>query len=289
MPTSGTLGWLALTLRDHAGLVAQASALAAGLVLLAVAVRTRPRPLEGVSPHVAQDGAHIALRAAVLLPLTAWLLATLDDAVTRFVPGLRVDLLGALPTPAQFVAYVVLVDLVDYGVHRTFHVVPWLWKFHAIHHAQTWVNPLTTTRTHPVELVLKRIVTWAPLLVLGGPHQLWPVWVAIDGFWGFFVHSGLPVSLGPLRYVVVSPTFHAIHHSAARQHRDVNLGERLSVWDTLFGTARHDAEGVVITGVDDATFPLETEAGLAAAARTWMMQFAYPFRQLWIGRRSRSS
>lgn len=268
----------------HAGLVAQALALAGGLLLSGVVLRLRP-PADGrARAHVGQDLAHVAFRAAVLLPTTALALGALDDAVTQHAPMLRVDLLGALPAPARLVAWIVLADLLDYAIHRAFHASPWLWEFHAVHHSQTWVNPLTTTRTHPVEILVKRVVTWGALLLFGGPDHPWAVWVALDGFWGFFVHSGLRTTLGPLGWLVVSPHFHALHHSSDPAHRDVNFGERLALWDTLFGTAKRDVEVVRATGVADPSYPVETEGTLGGIARAWWAQLVYPFVRL-AGRR----
>jgi sterol desaturase/sphingolipid hydroxylase (fatty acid hydroxylase superfamily) len=266
-------------LTDHPGLVGQVIALLGGLLLLLIALRARPRPAS-VRANVAQDFAHIAFRAAVLVPITALVLGALDHGITAFAPFLRVDVLGRLPMPSQFIAFVVLADLIDYGIHRLFHAVPWLWQFHAVHHSQTWVNPLTTTRAHPLEILVKRVLTWAPLVILGGPDQPWLLWVALDGFWGFFVHSGLRVPLGPLKYVIVSPEFHAVHHSQALAHRDTNLGERLAIWDVVFGTARFDVVEVPQTGVDDPSFPIERDAHPQGVVRTWLAQFVYPFRQL---------
>jgi sterol desaturase/sphingolipid hydroxylase (fatty acid hydroxylase superfamily) len=243
-------------------------------VLTLVAVRWRIPSSTRWHANVALDLAHVVFRALLVVPLTALLFAILDTTTS----SVRLDLLAPLPFAVQLLLYVVLVDLFEYGVHRVFHRVPALWQLHAIHHSQRWVGPLTTTRTHPVELIIKRVLSWAPLLVLGNPTADWVVWIAIDGFWGFFVHSGLPITFGPLGRVIVSPRFHTVHHAEARAYHDSNFGERLAIWDVLFGTARFDAPADATTGIDDPDFPVEREADLRSVATTFTAQLAYPFR-----------
>jgi sterol desaturase/sphingolipid hydroxylase (fatty acid hydroxylase superfamily) len=263
-------------LAAHPGAVGELLALLGGLVLLAIVVRARGWTPQGRA-SVAQDAVYIARRAVLDVPLTALALAGLDHAVTAFAPWLRLGLFDRLPAVAGFLAWFLLVDLLGYGIHRLFHL-PRLWPFHAIHHAQPWLNPLTTTRTHPVEIVAKRLLTWAPLAVFGHPDQPWLLWVALDGFWGFFVHSGLRVSLGPLKYVIVEPGFHAVHHSRAPEHHGANYGQRLAIWDLVFGTARYDVGEVTSVGIDDAEFPVETATDARSLVRTTVAQLVYPLR-----------
>lgn len=267
--------WIAVLLA-HADTVARGAAFGAGLAMLAFVVRRREPTASSVRAHVEQDLAHAALRTALVVPLVGLALSMLDRAVTEHAGFLRLSLLARLPSVLQLVLGVVVVDLLEYGVHRLFHGVPWLWRLHAVHHSQTWVNPLTTVRTHPLEIAIKRGLLWAPWVVLGSPSQPWPLWIALDGAWGFFVHSGIDIDLGPLGWIVVSPRFHRLHHSLALEHRDANYGERLAIWDRLFGTARTGAMPVS-TGVDDASFPVEREPGLVATARTLVAQLWYPF------------
>jgi len=272
--------WLLASSRPD--LLGQVCALAGGLVLVGVVAGRR-----GWSPalrtSVVQDGAYIGARALLTLPLTVALLAGLDHLVATYAPGLQLGWLPGLPRWAQLVVYVVLMDAVAYGIHRAFHVVPFLWHFHAIHHSQQQVNPLTTTRIHLVELLVKRVVMWAPLAVLGEPAETLAWFVFLDGLWGFVVHSGLRVPLGPLRYVLVEPDYHRLHHSRRPEHFNTNYAERLVVWDLLLGSARFEVPAQLATGIDDPSFPHEASAGLLAASKTWIAQLIYPFRKLWSG------
>ncbi|HEY8430782.1 MAG TPA: sterol desaturase family protein [Sandaracinaceae bacterium] len=263
-------------------LLAQGGALAGGLVLVAIAARLRELP-PTYRASVAQDGAYVASRALVTLPLTLAILDGLRRLVAAFAPGIQLGWLPGLPGWAQVLVYFVLMDAVAYGVHRAFHAVPWLWPFHAIHHSQRNLNALTTTRIHVVELVVKRVVSFAPLAVLGEPTETLALLVCIDGFWGFFVHSGLRVPLGPLRYVLVEPDYHRLHHAQERELADTNYAERLVIWDLLLGSARFETPRALATGIDDATFPHERDASLTGAVSTWVAQLLYPFRKLASG------
>lgn len=260
-------------------LLGQAAALAGGVLLVGAVARAR-----GWTPalrtSVTQDAAYLAARAFVTLPLSIALLWGLGHLVRAVAPGIQIGWLPGLPRWQQFVVYVVAMDGLAYAIHRLFHAAPGLWHFHAIHHSQSQVNPFTTTRIHLVELLAKRVLMWAPLAVLGEPTETLAWFVALDGFWGFLVHSGLKVPLGPLRYVIVEPGYHLLHHSFRPEHHHANFGERLVVWDVLFGTARFEQLDDVPTGIDDPEFPREENPGWVAAVRTWVLQFLYPFRKL---------
>lgn len=268
--------WRAASTSD---LLGQVGALACGIVLVVVVARVR-----GWSPSlrasVVQDAAYIAARALVMLPVTLALLSGLQHLVATHAPSVQTGWLPSLPLWAQIVTYFVLMDAVAYAIHRAFHAVPWLWWFHAVHHSQRELNPLTTTRIHVVELLTKRVLMWAPIAVLGEPIETIAWLVLLDGAWGFFVHSGLDVPLGPLRYVIVEPGFHHVHHSRRPEDYDANYGERLVVWDLLLRSARFGAPNELITGIDDPSFPHEERAGLLAAGKTWIAQLVYPFRKL---------
>ena len=263
----------------HPDLAGQVGALAGGVLLVGVLARAR-----GWTPalraSVTQDGAYLASRALITLPLSIAILAGLSHIVASYAPWLQVGWLPSLPKWQQLTVYIVLMDAVAYGIHRAFHAVPSLWHFHAIHHSQQQLNAFTTTRIHIVELMIKRVLMWAPLAVLGEPTGTLAWLVALDGFWGFLVHSGLRVPLGPLRYVIVEPGYHVLHHSRSPEYHHANFAERLVLWDLLLGSARFERPSDVPTGIDDPSFPREEHPGWQAAVKTWFSQLVYPFRKL---------
>jgi sterol desaturase/sphingolipid hydroxylase (fatty acid hydroxylase superfamily) len=147
--------------------------------------------------------------------------------------------LGAqLPAPLTLLLALVIGDFVGYWAHRAQHRYAWLWAFHTTHHSQTELNVFTGARFHPVDALWLSLCAYVPLRVIGGDATMWP-WLALS-LWAFnmLIHSRIPWSYGPLHRVLVSPDFHAFHHSTLPEHHDRNFSSGIfSVWDGLFGTA----------------------------------------------------
>jgi sterol desaturase/sphingolipid hydroxylase (fatty acid hydroxylase superfamily) len=265
--------------REQPDLLGQVGALVGGVLLVCAAARARGWSA-ALHASIVQDGAYLAARAFLTLPLGMALLAGLSHLVATVAPGIQTGWLPGLPSWQQFTLYVISMDGLAYAIHRAFHAVPWLWHFHAIHHSQPALNPFTTTRIHLVEVMTKRVLMWAPLAIVGEPVETLAWFVALDGFWGFFVHSGLKIPLGPLRYLIVEPGYHQLHHSRLPEHYNANFAERFVIWDLLSGTGRFEDASAAPTGVDDPSFPVETRPGWALAVKTWYAQFLYPFRRL---------
>lgn len=148
------------------------------------------------------------------------------------------------------VASFMILDFARFFQHYLFHKIPFLWRFHKIHHSAEVMTPVTLYRTHPVESVIS---TFRQIIVLGmiagfftfytqsliGAYMIFGV-NAFDFAFNFLGsnlrHSHIWLSFGPLNYIFVSPAQHQIHHSRALKHRDKNIGFALSIWDLLFGT-----------------------------------------------------
>lgn len=126
-------------------------------------------------------------------------------------------------------------DLCYYGFHRASHTIPMLWAAHVTHHSSHRFNLSTALRaswTTP----FTGIVFWLPLPLLGF-HPLWIV--AAHGIslgYQFFMHTELVGRLGPLEWVLNTPSHHRVHHARDDQYLDRNFGGILIVWDRLFGT-----------------------------------------------------
>jgi sterol desaturase/sphingolipid hydroxylase (fatty acid hydroxylase superfamily) len=194
-----------------------------------------------------------------------------------FPPG-EWQIARAWPLWAQFVVGYLAGDFMVYASHVALHKIGFLWHFHAMHHSQPNLNPLTTDRTHLVEDVFEDAVHYLPLAVLGVSFPTWVGVRAFNWFWSHLVHSNVRWTLGPLDRVLVSPQYHRIHHSIAPRHHDRNFAGRLVVWDWLFGTLHPDRELYPETGLPDAAYPLETSAGPVAIVRQTAAQYLYPFR-----------
>jgi sterol desaturase/sphingolipid hydroxylase (fatty acid hydroxylase superfamily) len=131
-----------------------------------------------------------------------------------------------------------------------------------------------------VEYLVRQSIVALPLLMAG--LSLWGiVGVTTVAMWyARFYHGNIRTNLGPLRYVLVTPQSHRLHHSIATEHRDVNFGAFLSIWDRLFGTQHSDDVSFPPTGLRDEAFPHD-ESG-----RPWHLilnparQFIHPFVEI---------
>jgi len=163
---------------------------------------------------------------------------TLAGFVSNYVPFLHLGLLRGVPWWLNIPIWLIVSDFVLYWLHRSLHQVRWLWVFHKIHHSQTELSPLTTWRSHWLEFVYLSSGGFVTGLLLGGISPLHPVVIGLFAASQFAQHSDLDWSYGPLGRIIVSPRFHARHHSTANEDLNVNFGFLSPIWDDLFGTAR---------------------------------------------------
>jgi sterol desaturase/sphingolipid hydroxylase (fatty acid hydroxylase superfamily) len=174
--------------------------------------------------------------------------------------------LASLPLWLQAGIYLVGGDFVLYWSHRLFHR-GFLWKYHAVHHAETQVEWISAARFHPVNLFLGSVAVDVAALLAGISPEIFIVIGPFNTIYSVFVHANLNWRLGRLKVVLVSPVFHRWHHANAR--RDVNFSSTFPVWDLMFGTF-YLPEGILPDGygIDDRAMP----AGLVP-------QLLYPLLQ----------
>jgi sterol desaturase/sphingolipid hydroxylase (fatty acid hydroxylase superfamily) len=126
-------------------------------------------------------------------------------------------------------------DLVAYFYHRASHVVPWLWKLHAIHHSSEELYWLAAIRFHPLDVILSRSLKYVPLALLGFSFEPFALALFLDGLHGYFIHANLRLRFGPVvSRLIVTPQIHHWHHS--REVIDKNFGGLIPWLDLLFGT-----------------------------------------------------
>jgi sterol desaturase/sphingolipid hydroxylase (fatty acid hydroxylase superfamily) len=185
-----------------------------------------------------------------LANLGIWLLNIVLAAFTfsppdTFRPQLEAAFGVALPSwPianqwSSFVAAFLLLDFLNYAVHRGQHAVPFLWRFHALHHSDPDVDVTTSVRHHPIEYLLATGFYWLAVLALDIP-----VIVVLSHAVAVFAAAALThgnISLPEwlervLRLVVITLDLHLVHHSMSYDEANANFGAVFSVWDRLFGT-----------------------------------------------------
>jgi sterol desaturase/sphingolipid hydroxylase (fatty acid hydroxylase superfamily) len=162
--------------------------------------------------------------------------------------------LEQLPWMLKAVVLFLAVDFAAYVTHRAMHSMPFLWRFHQIHHSATDLRPLIAFRFHVVEVATRMFASMLPLALLGvDPADAPLTMLFIPLVVEILAHSDLRWSLGPLGRLVVSPRFHRVHHVAGARHAHANYGLVMTIWDDLLGTSvREDASHLPCGSADGA-------------------------------------
>lgn len=143
---------------------------------------------------------------------------------------------GALPFAVQFIAIMFLTDLVQYWVHRAFHRVPLLWRFHAVHHSARSMDWMAGARMHFLEILALRGTTVIPMFVLGFSNTAMNSYIFTVYLYSTFVHANLRWRFSWIEKLLVTPRFHHWHHGIEREAIDVNFAIHFPLLDRLFGT-----------------------------------------------------
>jgi sterol desaturase/sphingolipid hydroxylase (fatty acid hydroxylase superfamily) len=131
---------------------------------------------------------------------------------------------------------VVLVDVGVYWVHRAMHQIPFLWRFHSIHHSTRSLDWVSGFRNHPGEAALA-VPVFLPLLAAGlDPAAVGGVYVVVTGVVGAWAHLNVRWRMRPLHKLVLTPDFHHWHHANEPEAINTNYSVFLPLWDILFGT-----------------------------------------------------
>jgi len=136
---------------------------------------------------------------------------------------------------------VIAMDFVIWLQHVMVHAVPLLWRLHRVHHADLDYDVTTGARFHPLEIVLSMLIKFATIVVLGPPVIAVVIFEVLLNATAMFNHGNidLPATLDRiLRWVVVTPDMHRVHHSIEDDETNSNFGFNLPWWDRLFGTYR---------------------------------------------------
>jgi len=146
-----------------------------------------------------------------------------------------------LPTWAAILVAIVVLDFAIWAQHVMFHAVPTLWRLHRVHHADLDFDLTTGLRFHPLEIMLSFGIKAAVIVVIGAPVMAVLLFEVILNSLALFNHGNvrMPGWLDRrLRWLVVTPDFHRVHHSWYPEETNSNFGFNLSLWDRLAGTYR---------------------------------------------------
>jgi sterol desaturase/sphingolipid hydroxylase (fatty acid hydroxylase superfamily) len=205
--------------------------------------------------------------------LALLVLARVHHGLDGVVPAGWRRAVAAWPLAVQVGAAIVLGDLLVYAWHRACHAVPFLWRFHAVHHTAESLDWLAAHREHPLDGVTTQLAQNLPAMVLALSLREVGALVVIRGAWGVFIHSNVRLDVGWLRFALGAPALHH-HHHARDVARTANFAN-LAPWiDVVFGTYARP------TGPE--RYPL----GVAEPAPTgYLALLVWPFRSRATARR----
>lgn len=144
--------------------------------------------------------------------------------------------------PVAVIASVIIMDGVVYLQHVMVHAVPALWRLHRVHHADPDIDITTGARFHPLEMILSMLIKFATIVVLGPPVLGVITFEVILNVTAMFNHSNVRINLTIdryLRFFVVTPDMHRVHHSVDADETNSNFGFNLPWWDRIFGTYKN--------------------------------------------------
>jgi sterol desaturase/sphingolipid hydroxylase (fatty acid hydroxylase superfamily) len=183
------------------------------------------------------------------------------------IPALQTTV-AALPILLQLAAILLVADLAQYWLHRAFHEVPVLWRFHRVHHSAEVMDWLAGSRLHLLDVVVTRGLVLLPLAVLGFAPAAIYAYLTFVSLHAVFIHANFRPRAAWLERVLVMPHFHHWHHAAEPAAVNRNYAVHLPWLDGLFGTAYSPPRWPLGYGLAEEHAP----AGVLA-------QLAWPFRR----------
>ena len=230
----------------------------AWLALVFAAERLRPAAREpratagsevrGGPWRLARNGglwlANVGLTPLIVVPVSFW---AAEHSLAWRPDGLR--------GPVGLVLDLIVLDFLIYWWHRANHVVPFLWRFHEVHHLDRFLDSTTALRFHYGELLLSAAARAVVIILLDIPFTSIIVFETVIFFGTIFHHSNLalpPALERGLSRVIITPAIHWVHHHATQRDTDSNYGTIFSFWDPLFGSRSATARTPDMTiGVQD--------------------------------------
>jgi lathosterol oxidase len=143
---------------------------------------------------------------------------------------------GSWPYVVQLVAAIFVADFAQYFVHRMFHTVPFLWRFHSIHHSIKTMDWIAGSRSHFIDIVLTRGLIMIPLMLCGFPQSVLAGYLVFVSFHATFSHTDFRPRPTRLEPYFVTVRYHHWHHAAHPEAVDVNFAIHFPIIDRLFGT-----------------------------------------------------
>lgn len=210
------------------------------LGVISLGLWQKSRPLVAIKNPLSRWRDHLALLGLshffvkLFLPTITWILA-------GYLENDEYGLLNmiSMPPVIKTLLAVVLLDLVIYWQHRLFHLVPLLWRLHRVHHIDTQMDITTGFRFHPLEIFLSLIIKLVFVALLGIDVVSLLIFEILLNLFSLFTHANISLfekAEHLLKYLIVTPPMHRIHHSVIKNETNSNYGFMLSLWDKIFSS-----------------------------------------------------
>lgn len=143
-----------------------------------------------------------------------------------------------LPFIVQIIAGLLIIDFLEYWLHRLLHTSNLLWQIHKLHHSIKDMDWIGNMRFHPFEIIYYKYLKYLPLLFLGFSAEIY-LWTGVFSLGiGYLNHANLKWNYGLLRYLLNSPRMHIFHHDKINHFKyGQNFAVVFSLWDFIFKTA----------------------------------------------------
>lgn len=217
-------------------------------------------PLERVMPLAADqpvlrrrwvdDVVYLLLNPFLIRFAVALVLALALQSLRPLVPAAVPRAVAGLPLWVQVPLVLLVAELGFYAMHRMFHAVPFLWRFHAVHHSIEQLDWLAAHRVHPVDQALTATASVLPVILLGFSDGAVAIWGVSYFLQSHLIHANVKLRLGWLEHIFASPHYHHWHH--AQDAAPANFGAQLVFLDQLFGTLLRPPARPPGYGIDEA-------------------------------------
>lgn len=196
----------------------------------------------------------------------ALVIASVLGLSERAIPLASRRWVAGQPGWLQVIELIILADLGFYTAHRLFHTIPFLWRFHAVHHSIEHLDWLAAYRVHPVDQILTKGLSLAPCFAFGFSGWALAAFAFIYQWHSLLLHANVRMNLGPLRWLVTTSEVHHWHHSNQLEAYNKNFSAQTPLWDLVFRTA-YMPKGSIPScyGTSD------------PVPKTYLKQLVYPF------------
>ena len=198
---------------------------------------TALRPAQGIlRAHWVNDLIYLFFNTLLIKLGLLLLIGIAMMGIRLAVPEVVGATVRAQPLWLQAIEVIVVADCGFYAAHRAFHEVPFLWRFHAIHHSIEEMDWLAAHRVHPLDQIVTKAVSVLPVFALGFSDAAIAIFALSYQCQSLLIHANTRIGFGPLKWVLASPPFHHWHHANEPEAIDKNFAAQLPFIDALGGT-----------------------------------------------------